>query len=231
MGSGPTIADGLFQNHEEIELLALYRDPVHDFGFYKYDTSQVKHLKPLSINLAPEKAKVGLKIRVVGNDAGDKLSILQVFFLIFFLFFSFDLFFSFFLFLVSLSLSLFFLFPQGTIARLDRPAPVYGAGRYTDFNTFYLQAASSTSGGSSGSPVLDMDGNAVGLNAGGKKQGYFFPFYFFFHFSFFSFLFFSFLFSFLFFFFLSFFSLLADPFLFLHNNNNNRGFFILFPVG
>src|SRR3954453_22550316 len=73
---GPVRAQAVFRNQEEVDLIPVYRDPIHDFGFFKYDPSQLKFIKPTELKLAPEGATVGRDIRVVGNDAGEQLSFL-----------------------------------------------------------------------------------------------------------------------------------------------------------
>ena len=72
--SGPVVAEATFLNREEIPVYPLYRDPVHDFGFFRFDPAALKFMKCEEIPLAPEAAAVGLEIRVVGNDSGKQLT-------------------------------------------------------------------------------------------------------------------------------------------------------------
>lgn len=63
---GPIVGSAILTNYEEIDLKPIYRDPVHDFGFMQFDPSKVKFMDLQEIPLSPERAKVGLDIRVVG---------------------------------------------------------------------------------------------------------------------------------------------------------------------
>ena len=71
----PITAIATFGNDEEINLKQDYADPVHDFGFFRYDPSKVKFADVEDIELYPQGAKIGMDIKVCGNDAGEKLSI------------------------------------------------------------------------------------------------------------------------------------------------------------
>ena len=67
---GPVTAEATFLNREEVQLYPVYRDPVHDFGLYRYDPSKLRFIKPKALPLYPEGAEIGREIRVVGNNAG-----------------------------------------------------------------------------------------------------------------------------------------------------------------
>ena len=50
---GPVRASALFLNHEKVELRPVYRDPVHDFGFYRFDPSEVRFMEPGELRTGP----------------------------------------------------------------------------------------------------------------------------------------------------------------------------------
>ena len=133
---GPVVARGVFYNGEELALSPIYRDPVHDFGFFRFDPKALEFAQVKALPLYPEGAKVGARIRVVGNDNSRKL-----------------------------------LVQDGEISRLDHNAPMIG-GRlgYQDWNTFYVVASTGSSGGSSGSPVVDDEGRVVALMSAANSR-------------------------------------------------------------
>lgn len=134
----PVLVNGTFTDGTEIDLYPLYSDPVHDFAFLKFDPSRIPaELFFTQIDLNPQGAKIGVQIRVVGNDNAEGQIVLP-----------------------------------GVLAKLNRNPTSY------DLNTFYFAAANNTSGGSSGSPVINIEGCAVGLNSGGAfdaATSYFLP--------------------------------------------------------
>ena len=56
MRSGPCVSEAVFLNHEEVALRPVYRDPVHDFGFFRFDPGDLRFMKPEALRLAPEHA-------------------------------------------------------------------------------------------------------------------------------------------------------------------------------
>ena len=114
---------------------------MHDFGFLRFDPAQLQFMKSGRIEMEPAAARVGLEVRVVGNDSGEKVTALpnckparrseesslhggfiqQP--------------------CVCLLMPLTSHLPMqlsilsGTLARLDRDAPQYSHKGFNDFNT------------------------------------------------------------------------------------------------
>lgn len=130
---GPVVAYAEFSNKKRVELVPIYRDPVHDFGLFQYDPEKINGLNIAPIALSTS-ANIGEPITLYGNDGGEDLSIIE-----------------------------------GVLSRVDRPAPDY-RNTNTDFNTFYFQAALGSSGGSSGSPILNAQNQAIAINAGARRD-------------------------------------------------------------
>ncbi|KAJ2849728.1 hypothetical protein IWW36_002420 [Coemansia brasiliensis] len=69
---------------------------------------------------------------------------------------------------------------QGELSQLDRNVPFYSDDEdtYNDLNTFYYQASGISGSGSSGSPVVDVAGDAVAIKCGanaGNSLNYLLP--------------------------------------------------------
>lgn len=128
--AGPCRAKAKFMKNEEIDILPIYRDPVHDFGFFKFDPTHLKDTKAVQIELDPTGARRGRNALMIGNNGGEKIS-----------------------------------FVETTVARTDR-----GAVQLHDMNTFYITASDTSVGGSSGAPLLSVEGKAIGMMAAGNDR-------------------------------------------------------------
>lgn len=67
----------MFQSGHKVDMAVHYIDPVHDFAFLHFDPSAVPKQDLVELPLCPNLAKVGLDIRIIGNDSGARLSIVD----------------------------------------------------------------------------------------------------------------------------------------------------------
>lgn len=80
IGEGPTESYAVFGSGAcRCRIVPVYVDPIHDFAICKYNVSDLQNFTAKQIELKPELAKVGLEIRVFGNDTAEVLSILPGF--------------------------------------------------------------------------------------------------------------------------------------------------------
>ena len=77
LSEGPMYAEAVFQSGaRQCAIKPIYFDPGHDFALGKYNVQDLHGLASKAIKLAPELAKVGQKVRVLGNDSAQTMSIL-----------------------------------------------------------------------------------------------------------------------------------------------------------
>jgi len=77
VGEAPMCGRAVFQTGaRQCAITPYYIDPIHDFALCKIDVEKLHGLPLRAIELRPDLVEVGLEIRVLGNDAGQVMSIL-----------------------------------------------------------------------------------------------------------------------------------------------------------
>src|SRR5215472_12255199 len=72
---GPVTSEATFLNREEVQLYPVYRDPVHDFGFYRYDPQKLRFIQPRALGVSPEGPPIGGEPPAIATSEGKQLSI------------------------------------------------------------------------------------------------------------------------------------------------------------
>ena len=75
---GPVVAEAVFLNHEEVELTPVYRDPVHDFGFYRYDPGELRYIEPITLPATRPVPVYEVEIRVDDGKQVDYERVLRL---------------------------------------------------------------------------------------------------------------------------------------------------------
>mmetsp|Transcript_77663 Transcript_77663/g.186317 ORF Transcript_77663/g.186317 Transcript_77663/m.186317 type:complete len:1086 (-) Transcript_77663:243-3500(-) len=74
--TGPIRARATFYEHDDLPIWPVYRDPVHDFGLFQFDATELRFTPPTAISVAPSELRVGTEVLVIGNDNAEKIQIL-----------------------------------------------------------------------------------------------------------------------------------------------------------
>lgn len=78
VGEGPYIGYAVFQNGTfQCPIKPVYVDPLHDFAICQFDTANLRGSPVKALKLRPDLVKVGLDVRILGNEVGEVMSILQ----------------------------------------------------------------------------------------------------------------------------------------------------------